>query len=388
MKVLLLFTFSVSLTQWDEIGIIGREILIYKKLQEKGVKITFLTYGDNKDLEYERILNIPVIPVKGLIESRLPYFNLIKSIFLPLKLRSAFQNIDIIKTNQINGGWVSFLAKILYKKKILVRLGVEWLAAHKNVAKKDGFYNYLKYLYGYLSIFLKSLVAYKLADQIIVTSEYDIPFIIKHFRLKRKYKQNKIHLISNYIDDELFKPNIVKIKDRHILYIGLLHRGKNIVNLVKAFKELNDFTLDIIGHGPQEGILRCLKKDFDLKVNFLGRFPNKELPNILNQYEIFILPSISEGNPKALLEAMSCGLACIGSNIKGITNIIKHNENGYLCNLDPESIRNAILEVYNDKELKKKMGQNARKHIIENNSIKIIVNKEYSLYKEIMKETI
>ena len=58
-----------------------------------------------------------------------------------------------------------------------------------------------------------------------------------------------------------------------------------------------------------------------------------------------------EGNPKTLLEAMSCGLACIGSNIPGINQIITHKKNGYLCNLDSKSIANAVVSVYNNKSL-------------------------------------
>ena len=97
------------------------------------------------------------------------------------------------------------------------------------------------------------------------------------------------------------------------------------------------------------------------------------------------MPSIAEGNPKVLLEAMSCGIACIGSNIRGINNIIKHKENGFLCETDSISIRDAIVELYNDENLRNKIGKNARKFILDNCSLELITEKEYSFYQEILK---
>ena len=81
---------------------------------------------------------------------------------------------------------------------------------------------------------------------------------------------------------------------------------------------------------------------------------------------------------------MSCEIACIGTNIKGINNIIKHKENGFLCKTDPESIRDAILTVYNDQRLRMKIAKNARQFIIDNCSLKSITEKEYSFYQEIL----
>ncbi|HEC93684.1 MAG TPA: glycosyltransferase, partial [Candidatus Atribacteria bacterium] len=118
-------------------------------------------------------------------------------------------------------------------------------------------------------------------------------------------------------------------------------------------------------------------------VEFGGSIPNKDLPIELNKSEIFILPSFFEGNPKALLEAMSCGLACIGTDVEGIREVIKHKENGYLCKTDPKSIKEAILEILNDRELETKISQNARKAILENFSLEKILEKEIKIYQSL-----
>ncbi|GAF93140.1 unnamed protein product, partial [marine sediment metagenome] len=109
--------------------------------------------------------------------------------------------------------------------------------------------------------------------------------------------------------------------------------------------------------------------------------PNQKLPEELNKSNLFILPSLYEGCPKVLLEAMSCGLPCIGTNVAGIKEIIKHKKNGYLCRTDATSIKKVILNVLNNKELKERLSKNARKTITEHFSLESILKEEVKIYK-------
>jgi len=386
MNVLLVFTYGKTLEGWHNKGIIFREIALYKKLVEKKVKCSFLTFGDEQDFKYSDILGeIKVVPTYEFIKSRFFILKIIKSLFLPFKLKSLFKDADIIKTVQVYGSWILCIAKIFYNRKIVIRAGYQYLNAFKVRSSKKGIKNLVRYIVGYFFIFIFEFIAYKLADGIILTSDYDIPYIVKQYKLKKKFNNNKIRLFYNFIDIELFRPISVEKKDKYVLFIGNLHRGKNVVNLVNAFKDLEGFNLDIIGNGPDEEMLKKIVKENNINVNFLGLFPNNELPEILNHYQIFLLPSIAEGNPKVLLEAMSCGIACVGSNIRGINNIINHKQNGVLCETDSQSIRNTILELYNNEALRFKIGKNARKFILENCSLNLITEKEYSFYQELLK---
>ena len=78
------------------------------------------------------------------------------------------------------------------------------------------------------------------------------------------------------------------------------------------------------------------------------------MPYVLNQAKVFILPSYYEGHSKALLEAMSCELPCVGSDVVGIKEDIQYMETGYLCETDYKSIANAIETVLSDDLLQKK----------------------------------
>ena len=385
MKNLLIFTYGKSVNQWFEKGILERELLLYKELEKIGVKFRFLTFGNDEDFKYQDILNtIKIIPVQELIKSRIPKFHFIKSLFLPFKLKKEFQSFSLIKTNQIRGSLIACVAKIFYKKKIIVRGGYEWLNRHIILSKKKGLKSYIKYFFSYCWISINELIVYKLADGIILTNNQDIEFITRIFNLKRKFKKKQIEHIYNFVDVDLFKPlNIVK-KDKHILFIGRLTTQKNLMNLLMAFKNLKGFYLDIIGWGGLKEKLKKYAQEMNININFLGVLPNNKLPEKINQYEIFILPSYWEGNPKVLLEAMSCGSACIGSDIPSINNIIKHKYNGYLCDFTPESISKAILNLYHDKKLKEFIGENARKFILRNCELKTIAEKEYLFYKKIL----
>jgi len=347
MKVLLTFTYDVSLEIWEKNGIISREVSLYKELSKNNVDITFLTYGNDNDLKYSDLLgDISICPVSNFIKSKSSFMQIIKSFFIPIKLKNLIKEFDIIKTNQVYGSWISFISKILFKKRIIIRSGFEWLSGHRTFSNKKGLKNYFRYLLKYIYIFMNELIAYKLADGIILTG--DVPFVVKCFRLKKKLNNNRIKLFYNIIDENIFKPSTTEKKDKHILFIGRLSFEKNLFSLLEAFKDLKDFKLDLIGTGPELENLRKRADELNIHVNFLGVIPNNKIPEILNQYNIFILPSFSEGNPKALLEAMSCGVACIGTNVKGINNIIIHKQNGYLCEKSSNSIKEAILALYRD----------------------------------------
>lgn len=378
MKLLITFSFNTSLEKLKEYGSLTYFIPLYEEFSKKNIEISFLTYGTHKDLEFSNIYgSTKIIPIYKYVKSRFFSFSLLKSLLLPFKLKNIFQETDLIRTIQIVGCWVPSIGKILYNKKFVLRTGYEWfkffLLDRATNKKRE---NILKFVLKYSLYYIIEFIGYKIADGIILTNEQDINFIVKTFKLKKKKRKNKILHLYNYIDIDLFKPLNLTKKDKHVLFIGRLAHQKNVFNLVNAFKGLKDFTLDIIGKGSDENELKDVIREFGINVNFLGVIPNYKIPEILNQYQIFILPSHYEGNPKVLLEAMSCGIPCIGTNVWGINNIIKHKENGYLCKKDSESIRKAILTLYNDNSLREKIGINSRKFVIKNCSPYEVCNKE------------
>lgn len=361
-KFALFFTTGISLKTWNKVGNIEREIRPYKELANYFDRIYFFTYGDISDLNYQDALNsdIKIFPNKWKIPSK------IYMLLLPILYGKELKTIDILKTNQMNGAIVAVLTKWLYRKKLIVRCGYEWLNFLENQKSL---------VWRRIVVYIIEKIVYRAADKIILTSEEDK----KYVELKFNIPSSKVKIIPNYIDTELFKPIPLKKEEGRICFVGRLEKQKNLFNLIGALSGLL-VKLVIFGGGSLKRDLENCAREQKANVEFKGNIPNQKLPEELNKSELFILPSLYEGCPKVLLEAMSCGLPCIGTNVAGIREIIRHKENGYLCGTDADSIRKAILEVLEDGALRGKISQNARNTILENVSLEKNLEKEIEIY--------
>jgi len=337
-KLALFFTRGVSLKLWKEVGMFDREVKPYRKLLNYFDDIYFLSYGQN-----ERCENFKVLPVSG--------------------FRKELRNVDILKTNQLSGSWNAVIAKKIFKKKLVVRQGKQW-----SIFAREKKLNKLRII---MIDFIEWL-AYKNADAIIASSFEDKKYIEKRYKIHPE----KVNYIPNYIDTDLFSPNVlIPVKHNRILTVAKLEKQKNLENLIEAVRGL-DIKLTIVGQGSLE---KELKKVAPVNVEFITRVSNNDLPKEINKSQLFILPSNFEGCPKALLEAMSCGVPVIGADVVGINNIIKDKENGYLCKTSTESIRKKIKEV-----LAEKNPVSGRETIIKEFSLKELVNKEVEIYDKIL----
>ena len=376
MNLVLTFTYTISLKDWEKAGLLEREILIYQRFSQKGINLWFLTYGDKSDFSYsDKLKGIKIVPIKNKIK----YFPFLKTLLFPIFNYKLFKNVDIIKTNQMEGSWITWILKIIFRKKVIIRCGYEAL---KNTLFEYKLFKKRRLLLKLLFLYFVELVSYKISDHIILSNLYDKKFVIRLFKIKPK----KISLISNFIDTEKFRPIPTEKKENTILYIGRLKEEKNLENLIKSFKYLKDYSLDIIGKGELKPLL--LKKidtlNLQSQIKFLGMIPNSEIPEVINQYHILILPSLWEGNPKVILEAMSCGVMCIGTNIPGIKEIITHKKNGFLCKKDSKSIAYAIKYIFDNPKLRESLGKNAREYIIKNNSLEKIYKNEIKIFESLL----
>lgn len=147
-----------------------------------------------------------------------------------------------------------------------------------------------------------------------------------------------------------FRPlGSAKIK---MVTVARLLKSKNIDTLIKTISKLpENFSLDIIGEGKEEGELKSLARE-DPRINFLGFLPRDKVLSRMADYDIFILVSRNETLGLVYLEAMSQGLIVIGSKDEGIDGIIKNGINGFLVSSGNEeelfSALNSIAELNKD----------------------------------------
>lgn len=357
----LLFAKGVSLETYDKLGTLDREIKPYRELAKYFGEILFFTHGGKDDLKYQNLLplNVKIFPKKQIILSS------IYSFLLPFAYQKELRKTDVLKTDQMFGSWSAVMAKFFFRKKLVIRCGYQLSI----FIKKNGIGRWKLLIIRFLERFV-----YRNADVIIAASKEDKKYIEEKYNILPE----KIKYIPNYVDTELFKPLNIP-KENRICFIGRLEKQKNLFNLIRAVSDI-DIKLVIFGNGSQkkdlENISRQLKANVEFKINIL----NENLPREINKSKLFILPSLYEGCPKVLLEAMSCGLPVIGANVRGINEVIQHKENGYLCGTDIFSIKKAIIEVLRDKDIQKKLSENARKTILEKFNFEKTLQEEINIY--------
>ena len=148
--------------------------------------------------------------------------------------------------------------------------------------------------------------------------------------------------------------------------------------IIKAFALIHqkgiDFTLTIVGDGPQLAQLKSLAKTLkiDSKINFTGRIPNEKLPEFMNQCNFYISMPTTEGVSSSLFEAMAMECYPIVSDVLGNQCLITHRENGQLVKVDDkEMLANEILWALENPEYRKQVISKNRKFVAENANYKI-----------------
>jgi len=137
-----------------------------------------------------------------------------------------------------------------------------------------------------------------------------------------------VSVIQNGIDCTRFEPGERTPTDKQILFVGRLTNGKGVTYLLDAFASLQnshpETSLKIVGDGPLREDLaqRVAEKGIGSSVEFTGMVPNTEMPRIYNESTVFVLPSLSEGVPRTMLEAMACGVPVVTTELSQIVSIV------------------------------------------------------------------
>jgi glycosyltransferase involved in cell wall biosynthesis len=194
----------------------------------------------------------------------------------------------------------------------------------------------------------------------------------------------RVRIIPNYVDTETFRPSPSGHMEgeRSLVFVGRIAPEKNLAALLQAIRPLR-VRLTLIGEGRLRPDLQHQFSDLNGRVTWEGNVPNSQLPEYLSKAGIFVLPSLYEGHPKALLEAMSCGLAVIGADSPGVRDVIHHGETGYLAGTDPDSIRKAIEELLSRPDLVQQLGTKGRDYVVRTYALERILDMEASMLREL-----
>ncbi len=133
-----------------------------------------------------------------------------------------------------------------------------------------------------------------------------------------------------------------------LLFVGNLTDSKGAGVLLEAMARLigeGEWQLDFVGEGPEESTLRALVSRSGLggRIHFAGVLPFSEMPRCMATHHVLVLPSMSEGRPNVVLEAMAASMAVVGSDIAGIRELVSDGVNGWLTvRGDPASLADIL----------------------------------------------
>lgn len=177
-----------------------------------------------------------------------------------------------------------------------------------------------------------------------------------------KIDKDKIPVIFNGVDLSKCKPkkNYTINKKIRILHIGRFCEVKNHKGLVQAFeifhRKYPNSILQLIGDGELREEIQALVNEVGLSENveFLGL--QDKVYEYLCEADIFTLPSLYEGIPMTIIEAMATGLPIVATNVGGIPDMLVDGESALLTETDSKKIADAFLALANDECLREKLG--------------------------------
>jgi len=216
------------------------------------------------------------------------------------------------------------------------------------------------------------------ADYIHAISNYLVNFA-KDFGCKKK-----VIVIPNGVDLSKFKAQSTKLNSsrNRIITTSRLIEKNGIRDLILSLKYLrDDFILDILGTGPLYNDLIRITNDNNLsqRVFFRGGLGQEEMIRYINNADVFVRPSLSEGLGNSFLEAMAVGLPIIATKVGGIPDFLIDKETGLFCQVNnPRDIAEKIIMINTDFVLRNKLIMNGKK-LIENQYGWGIIVKKFKL---------
>jgi L-malate glycosyltransferase len=186
------------------------------------------------------------------------------------------------------------------------------------------------------------------------------------------HPDKQIETVYNFIDDRVyFKKDASHLKKEYgisedekvIIHVSNFRKVKRVQDVIYAFQKIVrkvNSKLLLVGDGPEMSFVNRLVRELGLteQVLFLGK--QDSLEELYSISDLILLLSEKESFGLVLLEAMACGVPCIGTNAGGIPEVINEGETGFICEIgDIDSIAYQAIKLLSDDDLHKTMSENA-----------------------------
>lgn len=346
------------------------------QLNKFGHSVTVYTSNHAHLPVYEKIQEIDVYRFKML-------FNPLNNPICPgfFSIYKKIKDFDIIHVHNEHS-FVTFLTcliNLFYKKPIV-------LTCHGQLR----FDNYWKDLFETIYNRTVGRFIFKNIDKIAALSDSD-----KKYLISIGVDPGKIVIIPNAINHEYLDYILynMKIQEKHdekiLLYVGVLIKRKGVEYLIKSIPDIiqnNRLTCIIVGKGDYRQQLETLVDKLNLSDNivFKGSVSTEELYYYYNIADIFVLPSVSEGLPTTILEAMYFGLPVVSTDIPGIRDHFRDSAI-LVPPKNEKELSKAIIRVLNDLPLREELTRCGKELVREKYTWDKVSNTYINIYNELLK---
>lgn len=225
-------------------------------------------------------------------------------------------------------------------------------------------------------------------DKVIVFSQLQ-----RHLLVKLGVPRSRLVIIPNGVDVDKYSPGESPIKsqfkaERLFVYLGRIAPEKNVESLLKAWRHCemgNECQLLMVGDGPLKPSLQ-MNYGKEYGINWLGFIADEMTRiNILRAADVFILPSLVEGLSLSLLEAMSCGAACLATDAGADGEVLEGGAGAILGTQGVTTQLKTLLPLFRDHpEITELLGKKARERVLERYTFSENINRLEKLYTNLL----
>ena len=285
------------------------------------------------------------------------------------------ERVDIVNTHSSKDSWIASFAARLALRPILLR------TRHVTIPISNHPLN----------------IVYKLPHRIITCGEAVRKRMIKINR----FPPEKIVSIPTGVDLNRFNPDKEKGNirkelgiDRDVPLVGsvsIIRTEKGYPYLLEAVQEILKVKPEtrflIVGHEPKGDTLAQEVRRRGLEDKVIMPGSREDIPQVLATLDVFVLSSLREGVPQGVTQALAMEKAVVATDVGGVPELIKHNQTGLLVPpADSKALARVILELLEDREKAKRMGENGRRLVEEKFSQETMIERIENLYQELLKK--
>lgn len=318
---------------------------------------------ERKDLEGISIKTVPTVEKKGLAAVSSSFF---------AALAAAFSDAQVVHIHAEGPAAVCWLPRLMGKRVVVTVHGLDW----QREKWKSGFAaKYIK---------LGEKMAVRFAHEIIVLSENVQRYFLENYGRETVFIPNGVER-PEILPAELIKEKYGLEKDGYILYLGRLVPEKAPHQLIEAFRGVKTGKKLVIAGGSSDTeeyaeSLRALAAEDD-RIIFTGFVQGRLLRELFSNAYLYVLPSLLEGMPLSLLEAMSYGVCCLSSDIPECAQVVEDKALTFPAG-DVEALAECLRRICADESLKSTLAQSAAEQVCTRYDWDRAVEATLKLYRE------